>query len=144
MQDRPTHRELLEAVQDFLENDVVPALDGPKKFHARVAANVLAIVRRELGSEDAQMQAEWQRLDELLGTAEPLPADRDTVQRRLRERTTELCERIRSGEADSGPWRVAALKHVRQTVVDKLAVANPKYLGDEIAAAVGTLDLSRQ
>jgi len=35
------------AVRGFLEDDVVPALDGPKRFHARVAANVLAIVGRE-------------------------------------------------------------------------------------------------
>ena len=54
MQDRPTYSELLEAVQHFLETDVVPALDGPKKFHARVADNVLAIVRRELQAEDVQ------------------------------------------------------------------------------------------
>jgi len=52
MQDRPTSSELIEAVQHFLETDVVPALDGPKKFHARVAANVLGIVRRELQAED--------------------------------------------------------------------------------------------
>ena len=39
MQDRPTYAELLAAVRHFLEADVVPRLDGPKKFHARVAAN---------------------------------------------------------------------------------------------------------
>lgn len=137
MQDRPTFSELLEAVQGFLESDVVPALEGPKKFHARVAANVLAIVRRELDSEDAQLHGEWRRLDELLRTAEPLPADRDALRRQLRERSTELCARIRRGEADSGLWHDAVLKHIRQTVVDKLAVANPKYLGPELAAAIG-------
>ncbi len=128
MQDRPTYRELLEAVQYFLEHDALPALDGPKKFHARVAANVLAIVRRELDSEAAQWRAEWERLDGLLGTAAP-PAERDRLREALRNRTVELCERIRRGEADTGEWRGAVMRHVRQTVVDKLAVANPRYLG---------------
>jgi uncharacterized protein DUF6285 len=131
MQDRPTYSELLEAVQHFLEADVVPVLDGPKKFHARVAANVLAIVRRELAGEDAQLHAEWNRLNELLHTAERAPDNRDELRHGLRQRTVELCDRIRAGEADSGPWRNAVLGHARQTVVDKLAVTNPKYLGAE-------------
>jgi hypothetical protein len=140
VQDRPTYAELLEAVQQFLESDVVPALEGPKKFHARVAANVLAIVRREADSEEAQLRAEWDRLDRVLGAAEPLPAQRDALRRRVRQRSTELCERIRRGDADAGPWRAAVLAHVRQTVVDKLAVANPKYLGAELATAIGAAD----
>ena len=131
MQDQPTYAELLAAVQHFLETDVVPALEGTKKFHARVAANVLAIVRREVDAEDAQLRAEWSRLDQLLSGSETLPGDRIELRRRLRERTGALCERIRSGEADAGPWRRTVLQHVRQTVVEKLAVANPKYLGSE-------------
>ena len=127
MQDRPTCSELLQAVQQFLEIDVVPALEGPKKFHARVAANVLAIVRRELESEEVQLLAEWSRLDGLFGTV-PLPGQRDALREQLRQRTAELAERIRHGDADAGDWRRAVLAHVRQTVVDKLAVANPRQL----------------
>lgn len=128
MQDRPTYAELLEAVQHFIETDAVPALDGPKKFHARVAANVLAIVRRELQHEDTQRRAEWSGLDALLGIVEPFPGDPAALPRRLRERTEELCERIRRGDADTGPWRHAVLAHVRQTVTDKLVVANPRLV----------------
>ena len=137
MQDRPTYGELLAAVQRFLETDVVPVLEGPKKFHARVAANVLAIVQRELHSAEAQLRAEWQRLDALLGAVEPAPVASADMERRTRERTAELCSRIRHGDADADPWRAAVVAHVRQTVVDKLAVANPKYLGAELATAVG-------
>jgi hypothetical protein len=145
MQDRPTCSELLEAVRQFLETDVVPALEGPKQFHARVAANVLAIVRRELQATDAQLRAECGRLDTLLGPVSPglpgpAPADQGEVRRRLRARTEELCERIRRGEADAPPWRSAVVAHTRQTVVDKLAVNNPKYLGAELATAVGVHD----
>jgi aminoglycoside phosphotransferase (APT) family kinase protein len=45
---RPTARELLEAVRGFLTEDVMPGTTGQLSFHARVAANMLAIVEREL------------------------------------------------------------------------------------------------
>jgi aminoglycoside phosphotransferase (APT) family kinase protein len=45
---RPTVSELLEAVREFLAGQVMPATSGQLAFHARVAANVLAIVSREL------------------------------------------------------------------------------------------------
>lgn len=140
MQDRPTYFELLEAVQQFIENDVVGALDGTKKFHARVAANVLAIVGRELRSEDLQLTGEWQRLGVLLGLHDTMPSDRAGLHAAIRHRTDSLCDRIRRGDADAGAWRADVVRHIRQTVVDKLGVANPKYLGDELAAAVGLDD----
>jgi hypothetical protein len=45
---RPTASELLEAVQEFLTGQVRPASAGQLAFHARVAANILGIVAREL------------------------------------------------------------------------------------------------
>ncbi|MFQ5665319.1 MAG: DUF6285 domain-containing protein [Candidatus Binatia bacterium] len=135
MQDRPTYSELIEAVRHFLAVDVMPVLDGPKKFHARVAANVLAVVQRELQAERAQFQAEWQRLGALLGRTEAAPADRDSLVRGLRAGTEELCERIRRGDADAGPWRQAVVAHVRQTVTEKLVVTNPTMLGMAEASA---------
>lgn len=44
---RPTAAELIAAVADFLDNDVRSA-GGQVGFHARVAANVLRIVEREI------------------------------------------------------------------------------------------------
>jgi hypothetical protein len=126
--DRPTAGELLEAVRRFLEEDVVPALDGPRKYHARVAANVVAIVAREIESEEAQLAAEWQRLGALLGgdgAAEPPPGGRAALRAGVRARTDELVARIRAGEADTGPWRAQLIAHLRRTVADKLAVARP-------------------
>lgn len=133
MQDRPTITELLDAVRGFLERDAVEALDGTAKFHARVAANVLAIVARELELETEHLAAEWQRLDALLGSA-PMPTDLAERRAALGARTGELCDRIGRGEADAGPFRDAVLAHVRATVREKLAVANPKLLGPASAA----------
>lgn len=59
MQGRPTARELLEAVREFLTNDVMPGTEGRISFHARVAANVVGIVEREL----AQPPREWGATD---------------------------------------------------------------------------------
>jgi aminoglycoside phosphotransferase (APT) family kinase protein len=45
---RPTASELLDAVREFLTGQVMPAATGQVGYHARVAANVLGIVAREL------------------------------------------------------------------------------------------------
>jgi aminoglycoside phosphotransferase (APT) family kinase protein len=45
---RPTATELLAAVREYLLGSVLPQTSGQLSFHARVAANALAIVAREL------------------------------------------------------------------------------------------------
>ncbi len=54
MSTRPTAAELVAAVADFLDTEVRAASDGQVGFHARVAANVLRIVERELRDETAE------------------------------------------------------------------------------------------
>jgi len=126
MQDRPSARELLEAVEQFLERDVVSALEGPKQFHARVAANVMRILARELELEPGFLRAEWQRLNELLGGESAV--DDAHLPAAVTRRTRELCERIRRGDADAQPSRSRVLAHVRQTVEEKLAIAKPEMI----------------
>jgi hypothetical protein len=46
----PTGAELARAVREFLEHEVMPATEGRLRFHARVAANVVAQIERELES----------------------------------------------------------------------------------------------
>ena len=129
MQDRPTYEELLAAVEHFLSQEIVPNTEGVRRFHARVAANVLGIVRRELEREEEQLAAEWAGLDDLLGPAKP-PEGRAALREALGARTAELCERIRAGEADAGPFREAVISQVRRTIRDKLLVSNPRWLGE--------------
>jgi hypothetical protein len=127
MQDRPTRAELLDAIRGFVEAEVVPAFDGRRRFHARVAANLLAILARELDAEEGQWADEWARLDALLGATQ-MPQRREERRRSLLARTEQLCTRIRAGDADQGAFRDAVLRHVRRTLEEKLAVANPKLL----------------
>ena len=60
--DVPTAEQLVEAVREWLEGDVMAAADGRLQFHARVAVNVLAIVERELALGAAQAAAHRARL----------------------------------------------------------------------------------
>jgi Domain of unknown function (DUF6285) len=110
--DAPTAAQLVEAVREFLEGDVMAATEGRVRFHARVAGRVLAIVQRELEAGDGPAQAHAARLA-ALGAADGLAAA------------------IRSGALDDRWDEVAAA--VRATVADKLAVANPGYAEDRPA-----------
>lgn len=126
MNDAPSAEELLRAVERFLERDAVPALEGVARFHARVAANVVAMVARELETGDAHPRGEWERLGALLG-AEPAPAPetRDARREALIRRNEALVARIRDGEADAGPFRREVLAHLRRTVDEKMEVSQP-------------------
>lgn len=127
MQDRPTVHELLSAVERFLRDEVVPATEGRRQFLARVAANAIGLVERELASEAAHAEREWAGLDALLGAA-PMPRERDALAAAVRARNEALCARIRAGELDAADPQRALLGHVRRTVRDKLEVTNRAYL----------------
>lgn len=127
MQDRPTVPELLAAVARFLDEEVVPHLEGSRQFYTRVAANLLRIVLREVETEEEHLTAEWERLQTLLPPAER-PATVAALRTAIRQRTEELCRRIRQGEADTGSYRERVLAHVRETVREKLLVSHPQWI----------------
>jgi hypothetical protein len=114
--DRPSAAELVDAVREFLERDVMTNTEGRVQFHARVAVNALGMIVRELTDGPAYTAAERARAAELLGH------DGDTV-----ELERELAARIRDGSLDDRMDAVRA--HVRATVREKLLIANPRYLG---------------
>jgi uncharacterized protein DUF6285 len=124
MQDRPNVDELLEAVAGFLHDDVMPNTTGRLSFHARVAGNVIQMLRRELTLEEDTLDREWTGLDGLLGPAAK-PARLSELRAGLLARNEELVRRIQSGDADSGEQRAKTLAHLRATMRDKLAVSNP-------------------
>ena len=116
-QDRPTAVELVQAVREFLEHDVMAATEGRVQFHTRVAVNVLNVVARELELGDDFARQERERAAALLGH----DADARDLER-------ELATAIRSGSLDD---RIEPVReHVRATVREKLLIANPGYLPD--------------
>jgi Domain of unknown function (DUF6285) len=104
---RPTAAELVAAVADFLDNDVRSSTDaGQVNFHARVAANVLRIVERELTDNSAA---------EVIGRLTELGfADE-----------AQLAAAIRDGALDDRAADV--LPTLRTLVRHRLAVAHPGY-----------------
>src|SRR5208282_1935452 len=71
MQDRPTSVELLEAAADFVDRELVPTIEGARQFQARVVANVMRIVAREIKMEDPLVRSEVKALARLLGHDAP-------------------------------------------------------------------------
>jgi hypothetical protein len=103
---RPTAAELVAVVADFLDNEVRAAVEGPVNFHARVAANVLRIVERELLEGPA---ADVNAALEELGYADE----------------AEFAMAIRAGDLDDrGADVLAALRTI---VRRRLDVAHPGY-----------------
>jgi hypothetical protein len=111
--DVPTAAELVEAVREFLERDVMTATEGRVQFHTRVAINVLKMVEREIALGADQSAAHAARLASLGVSSE-----------------RELSDAIASGALDGRLDEVVAV--VRATVADKLSVANPRY-GSNVA-----------
>lgn len=106
---RPTAAELVSAVAMFLREDVMAGTDGRLNFLARVAANTLDGVERELRLGPAQEQRHRERLAEF--------GQHDQAG---------LAAAIRDGTiAADDPALLAA---VRAAVTDRLTVANPRYL----------------
>jgi hypothetical protein len=123
MQDRPTAIELLDALGDFMRDRAANARDRWERFQFQVAANSLAIIGRELSMEDGFMREEWRGLDALLGEEQP-PDGQQAFASRLRERNTDLAERIRRGEFE-GDVEARLVPHLWGTVVNKVHIASP-------------------
>lgn len=116
MMDQPSALELVTAVREFIEKHAMPELQGRTAFHARVAANALGIVARELEQGPKANTEEQARLKALLGQDGSL----DSLNR-------ELCRRIRTnGIAVADP---ALASHLVQTTLAKVAVDQPSYSG---------------
>ncbi|MGY1883777.1 MULTISPECIES: DUF6285 domain-containing protein [unclassified Blastococcus] len=109
----PDAREVVVAVREFLEREVMPGTTGTLSFQARVAANLLAALERELELGPAA-QARYEQLLADLGVRDE----------------TELAERIRVGDVDVADPDLAAALHAMTT--DRLLVWNPQHLSDDI------------
>lgn len=61
MHDRPTPRELCEAVREFLGTEILPLLDDHRtKFRTIVALNALGIAERELAATESPAEPDWE------------------------------------------------------------------------------------
>ncbi len=112
LHDHPHLPELVEAVREWVEGDVLEGTEGRLAFHARVAVNALRMVERELAQGPGPALAHRAALS-VLGCQDD----------------ADLAARIRSGSLDDRLEEVRAVVSV--SVVDKLRVANPTWLAVE-------------
>jgi hypothetical protein len=122
VQDRPTPSEVIGSVAAFLKTTVAAQTTDATSFQARVAANALEMMKRELDLAPAEDAAEHARLKALLGTDGP-----------LFDLNAELSRRIAEGEIDTASPELIA--HLWATTMAKLAVDQPTYASyrDELA-----------
>ena len=124
MQDKPDIKDLMLAVQQYVETQALPQLSGHTGFHGRVAANVLGILHRELTLAPGFEVAEKARLENLLGNSGT-----------LEDLNRDLCRRITAGEM--GLDNAALMEHLTKTTMGKLAIDQPKYAGYATAQKLG-------
>jgi aminoglycoside phosphotransferase (APT) family kinase protein len=120
--DMPRVDELVISVRDFLRNDVMSSTSGRTQFLARVAGNSLDIVDRELALGPRHRAGELERLKALLGREGTLGELRWELVNGLREGSTSLED-------------PALIEHLRTTVVNQIAIDQPKYSGFKTALA---------
>jgi aminoglycoside phosphotransferase (APT) family kinase protein len=106
---RPTAAELVEAVREYVEGDVMEKREGGERFQARIARNALRIVERQLQLGPTLAAAHAERVSAL-----GFHDDRG------------LAAAIRSGAFDND-W-VAVGRALASSARDQLLVANPDYL----------------
>jgi len=108
--------ELVSAAREFIEQRAMPELKGHTAFHARVAANALGIVARELEQGAKSAEAERARLAALLGREGD-----------LMDLNRALCKDIRDGRI--GLENPGLAEHLALTTRDKVAIDQPSYGG---------------
>jgi uncharacterized protein DUF6285 len=114
MLDQPRGADILTAVSKLLRETLMPQLSANAAFQARVAANAIDLVAREISFGEAIEHEALARLQALLkrdGALEELEAD--------------LSGRIRRGELDLQSPGLA--DHLWQTTLDKMKIDQPTY-----------------
>ena len=120
--DMPRADELLISVRDFLREDVMAETSGRTQFLSRVAGNTLDIILRELALGTTHRDNELTRLQQLFASDEELSTLRWRLVNALREGSMSLENK-------------ELIAHLRTTVVNQIAIDQPKYTGFKTAAS---------
>ena len=115
MQDRPDAAELLDSVAEYLFAELRPEVPREQRFKVLVAANVCAMVAREIRAGEGPDREDLAMFGELLGKEVDDP----------RSAAAELSQRIRSGELDDRIEELAP--KLAAHVARKLEIARPGY-----------------
>jgi len=114
MQEQPGPAEILRTVATYLRETAMPQLTGHAAFTARVAANAVDLVCRDLEQRQDSDRAERDRLIGLLGHDGPLADLNAELAAAIRD------DRVATDSPD-------LLRHLWRTTLDKLAIDQPAY-----------------
>jgi hypothetical protein len=114
MLDAPRAEDIVEAVARLLREKLMPALPQECVFQARVAANALDLVIREMKNGKRVEEEGVLRLQRILG-----------IEGSFYELESELSSRIRSGSID--PQNPDLEKHLWATTLDRISIDQPSY-----------------
>jgi hypothetical protein len=123
-QDRPEAPELLDAVAEFLFAQVRPAVPPELRFRTLVAANLCAVVARELRAGERPLRED---LDLFGSLGADIGDEGEPLADRVRRAEAGLARSLRAGEHDDRLEQTAAA--LRAHVSRKIAVARPGYDG---------------
>jgi len=124
MRDQPRAADLLLTARTSLLEELLPHLPSAQHYIALMIANAMAIASREQQAGNGLDDARHVLLDRVALDADRAPTD-----------SAELCRALRSGQLD---WQLTHLgKALRDDVMARLQVANPKYL-KQVEALRGT------
>ncbi|MBB32188.1 MAG: hypothetical protein CL455_00830 [Acidimicrobiaceae bacterium] len=110
--DAPSAEDLIQAVQEYLSEDLLPKSSGAEKWKLRIAVNSLSIAIRELTERDED-QATYTKIMNELGV----------------EDEASLAEKIKAGELDGNLSDIH--KKLSEITRRKLNVSNPLYMKPE-------------
>jgi aminoglycoside phosphotransferase (APT) family kinase protein len=125
----PRVEELLNSVSGFLRQDVMGETQGRAQFMARVAANSLDIVQREFALAEVCLAGEKRRLADLFEVADAAAVQLDELRWRL-------VQSLRDGSMALDTPQLQA--HLRATVVNQIAIDQPRYPGFKTATQGGS------
>ena len=110
--DAPSAEDLIQAVQEYLSEDLLPKSSGAEKWKLRIAVNSLSIAIRELTERDED-QATYTKIMNELGVKDE----------------ASLAEKIKAGEFDGNLPDIH--KKLSEITRRKLNVSNPLYMKPE-------------
>jgi Domain of unknown function (DUF6285) len=114
VQYRPTTAELLGAIADLLDDEVLPAVPAAVQHKVRVAGNLARILQREAVLGPRALERERHLLEDLLGPVGELD-----------ELRAELASRLRAGEQES--FERDAWQTLLAVARDDLAIVKPGH-----------------
>ncbi len=127
MQDRPEASVLLDAIADFLLKEVLPAVRerDALAYKALVSWNMLGVVSREIREGEGLLNAELLRLSAFLQRPLDMPKTAREKLTLAAALNAELASKIRNEKI--GPENKEVLTLVKQGLVEKLQIANPRF-----------------